>query len=218
MRFIPAIALLLSLLPLRSAADPAKWKKDIAAFEQQDRELAQEKGAIIFTGSSSIRRWTTLAADFPGYRVVNRGFGGSQMEDSVYFAERIIIPREPAVIVMYVGGNDINAGKTPERVAEDFKAFVGKVRSKLPKTAINYVEITSPPSRWAQREKVIETNRLIRAFCEETPGLKFIPVREKFLGANGEPREELFVADRLHPNADGYKILIDAILPCLPKQ
>ena len=42
--------------------------------------------------------------------------------------------------------------------------------------------------------------------------------REKFLGTNGEPREELFEADRLHPNADGYKILSDAIVPFLPKQ
>jgi len=103
-------------------------------------------------------------------------------------------------------------------VEEDFRAFVGKVRSHLPKTAIHFIEITSSPKRWDQREKVIEANRLIRAFCEATPGVKFIAVREKLLGTNGEPREELFVADRLHLNADGYKILIEAIRPLLPTQ
>jgi lysophospholipase L1-like esterase len=92
------------------------------------------------------------------------------------------------------------------------------MRSHLPKVEIDFLEITTSPSRWAQRDKVVEANRLIRAFCDETPGVRFIAVREKLLGANGEPREELFVADRLHPNADGYKILIEAIRPVLPKQ
>jgi lysophospholipase L1-like esterase len=216
---IPFCFILLSVALISPlAADPVKWEKDIAAFEQNDREAPPEKDGIIFTGSSTIRRWTTLAADFPGFHVVNRGFGGSQLEDSVYFAGRIIVPREPAAVVIFAGSNDINAGKTPERVAEDFKAFVGKVRSHLPKTAINFIEITSSPKRWDQRDKVIEANRLIRAICEETPGVKFIPVREKFLGANGEPKEELFAEDHLHPNEEGYKILTDAIRPFLPKQ
>ncbi|MEQ1852339.1 MAG: GDSL-type esterase/lipase family protein [Chthoniobacteraceae bacterium] len=215
----PLRLVLLSFALLSSAgADPAKWEKDIAVLEQSDREHPPEKGAILFTGSSTIRRWKTLAEDFPGYRVVNRGFGGSQMEDSVFYAERILIPHEPAAIVIFAGSNDINAGKTPERVAEDFKAFVAKVRSRLPKTAIGFIEITSSPKRWDQRDKVVEANRLVRAFCEGTPGVKFIPVREKFFGSNGEPRGDLFASDRLHPNEEGYKILIEAIRPVLPKQ
>lgn len=197
-------------------ADPAKYEKEIAAFEQADREHPPEKGGIVFTGSSTIRRWKTLAESFPGFRVVNRGFGGSQMEDSVYFAERILVPHEPATVVIFAGSNDINAGKSPDVVVENFKAFVAKVHSLLPKTEIRYIEITSSPSRWAQRDKVIEANRQIRAFCKATTGVKFIPAREKFFGSNGEPREELFEADRLHPNADGYKILADAIRPLLP--
>ena len=218
MKYIPFLALLVSLFPLRGFADPAKWEKEIAAFEQADREHPPEKGGIVFTGSSTIRRWKNLAADFPGFRTVNRGFGGSQMEDSAYFVERILVPHEPAAIVIFAGSNDINAGKTADAVVADFKAFVAKVRARLPKTEIGFIEITTSPSRWSQREKVIEANRQIRAFCEESQGVKFIAVREKFLGTNGEPREELFEADRLHPNADGYKILSDAILPFLPKR
>jgi lysophospholipase L1-like esterase len=212
------VTLLLSLLPLCGLADPAKWEKDIEAFEKADRDMPPVKGDVIFTGSSTIRLWKTLAADFPGFRVVNRGFGGSQMEDSLYHAERILVSHAPAAVVIFAGSNDINAGKSPDVVAENFKAFVAKVRSVLPKTQICYIEITSSPSRWTQRDKVIEANRQIRAFCEATTGVKFIAVRDKFLGANGEPRGELFEADRLHPNADGYKILADAIRPFLPKQ
>ncbi len=216
LRFL--LALLPSLLPRIADADPAKWEKSIAAFEQADREHPPQKGDIVFTGSSTIARWKTIADYFPGFRVVNRGFGGSQMEDSAYFAERILIAHEPAAVVIFAGSNDINAGKSPDTVVENFKAYAGKVRAALPKTEIRYIEITSSPSRWAQRDKVIEANRQIRAFCEATPGVKFIAVREKLLGTNGEPREELFEKDRLHPNADGYKILANAIRPFLPKQ
>lgn len=218
MKFIPLLALLFSFFPVRGFADPAKWEKEIAAFEQADREHPPEQGGIVFTGSSTIRRWKNLAADFAGFRVVNRGFGGSQMEDSVYFAERILVPHEPSAVVIFAGSNDINAGKTADAVVADFKAFVAQVRAKLPKTQISFIEITSSPSRWSQREKVIEANRQIRAFCEGVSDVKFIAVREKFLGTDGEPRAELFEADRLHPNADGYQILADAIRPFLPKQ
>ena len=218
MKFKFLLALLPALLPLHSNADPAKWEKSIAAFEQADREHPPQKGGIIFTGSSTIARWKDLADYFSGFRVVNRGFGGSQMEDSAYYVERILVPQGPAAVVIFAGSNDINAGKTADAVVADFKSFVAKVRAHLPKTQIGFIEITSSPSRWAQRDKVIEANRQIRAFCEETQGVKFIAVREKFLGTNGEPREELFEKDRLHPNADGYKILSDAIRPFLPKQ
>lgn len=211
-------ALLFAIFQQRGFADPVKWEKDIAAFEQADREHPPEKGSIVFTGSSTIRRWKTLAADFPRFRVVNRGFGGSQMEDSLHFAERILVPHEPSAVVIFAGSNDINAGKAPETVVENFKAFVAKLRTRLPKTEICFIEITTSPSRWTQRDKVLEANRQIRAFCEHTEGVKFIAAREKFLGSNGEPREELFEADRLHPNVDGYKILIEAIRPLLPKQ
>lgn len=218
MRFASFLALLVSSFPLCGLADPVKWEKDIAAFEQADREHPPQKGGIVFTGSSTIRRWKTLAADFSGFRVVSRGFGGSQMEDSVFYVERILVPHEPAAVVIFAGSNDINAGKTAENVVENFKAFVAKVRAQLPKTEIGFIEITSSPSRWTQRDAVIEANRQIRAFCEESKGAKFIAVREKFLGTNGEPRVELFESDRLHPNADGYKILVEAIRPFLPKQ
>ncbi|MEO6740919.1 MAG: GDSL-type esterase/lipase family protein, partial [Chthoniobacteraceae bacterium] len=184
------LALLPALLSPMANADPAKYENEIAAFEQADRAHPPEKGGIVFTGSSTIRKWKTLAEAFPGFRVVNRGFGGSQMEDSLYFAERILVPHEPAAIVIFAGSNDINAGKSPDVVVENFKAFVAKVHSLLPKTEIRYIEITSSPSRWAQRDKVIEANRQIRAFCEATTGVKFIAVREKFFGSNGEPREE----------------------------
>lgn len=195
----------------------AKWEKDIAAFEAKDRENPPAKGGIVFVGSSSIRRWTTLAGDFPHHRVLNRGFGGSQIADSVHFADRIVIPYAPRMVVLYAGGNDLNAGKSARQVFANFRAFFAKVRTALPETEIAFISIAGNPKRWAQVEQVKEVNESIRAFLKEQPRTQFIDVFSKMLGTDGLPLPHIFVEDRLHMNAAGYAIWRDVIGPYLPR-
>lgn len=202
-RIVLAPLLLASVL---AQAETNRWDGEIAAFEAQDRTNPPPQNAILFIGSSSIRLWKTLAQDFPGHKVINRGFGGSQIADSVHFADRVVIPYRPKMIVFYAGGNDINAEKSPEQVAADFKSFVAKVRTKLPDTRIAYMSIAPNPARWAQVERVRETNRLIEEFTKASPKLTFINVFPHMLGENGEPKPDLFVEDRLHMNERGYAL------------
>lgn len=117
-----AVGLILSFgfgLPVRvvQAADFERWEKEIAAYEHADRTSSPPQGGLLFIGSSTIRLWNTLAQDFPQHRVINRGFGGSQIADSTHFAERIIFPFAPRMILLRAGGNDIHAGKSPELVS-----------------------------------------------------------------------------------------------------
>jgi len=194
----------------------AKWEKEIAAFEEKDRANPPETGAIVFIGSSSIKRWTTLQQDFPNHRVLNRGFGGSQLGDSVHFADRIVIPYAPRMIVVYAGGNDINFGKTPEEIFAAFQAFVEKVRAKLPDTPIAYISIAGNPKRWAQVEKVKAANALIEGYIGKRPDLKFINVFPRMLGPDGLPIPDIFVADQLHMNAKGYELWTKIVGSYLP--
>jgi lysophospholipase L1-like esterase len=194
----------------------AKWEKEIGAFELADQTQPPPKGAIVFVGSSSIRKWTTLAQDFPQHRVINRGFGGSELIDSVYFADRIVIPYAPRTVVLYAGGNDINAGKSPDQVFTDFQAFVEKVRGKLPDTDIDYISIAGNPARWKQVEQVKAANAKIEAFMSGKPHMKFINVFPEMLGTDGLPRPDIFVADNLHMNPEGYKLWTNIIRPLLP--
>lgn len=195
----------------------AKWEKEISAFEQSDRDNPPPKHGIVFVGSSSIKKWTTVAEDFPHHRVLNRGFGGSQMSDAAHFADRIVLPYEPRFIVVYSGGNDINAGKTAEQVFASFKEFVANVRAKQPDVPIAYISIAGNPKRWTQVEEVKKANALIEAFTKEQPGLKFIDVFHAMLGADDLPRPEIFVADRLHMNAEGYKLWTEIVGRYLPE-
>ncbi|MST00418.1 MAG: hypothetical protein EXS29_03785 [Pedosphaera sp.] len=199
----------------QTPAVPSKWEKDIAAFEARDKTNAPPKNAILFIGSSSIRLWKTLAADFPEHQVINRGFGGSQVSDSIEFAERIAFPYAPRLIVMYAGGNDINAKKSPEQVLADFKTFVGKVRVKLPKTRIAFISIAGNPARWVQIDRVRAANKLVADFCKTGENLDYIDTHSQMLGSDGQPLPDIFVADRLHMNEKGYVIWKRVVAPHL---
>src|SRR3954465_10740978 len=137
---IPAALLVSTLAALTQVAAPAsptvdlaKWEPEIRAFQQADRMSPPAPGGILFAGSSSIRLWTTLRDDFRGLPVLNRGFGGSQIREGTAFADRIVIPYRPSLIVFYCGSNDVVAGRAVPDVVEDLRAFVTKVHAALPK-------------------------------------------------------------------------------------
>ncbi len=194
--------------------DPAKWEKEIAGLQASDATNHAPQGGIVFVGSSSIRLWKSLSADFPGLPVINRGFGGSQLADSVHYADRIIFPYHPRQVIIYAGGNDINAGKDPRLVYGDFVALVEKIRKQLPHARIGYIASAPNGARWAQVEKVKELNRLAAEYCR-SHHLDFINVFPLMLGPDGLPKPDIYVADRLHMNAKGYAIWREAVGPVL---
>lgn len=188
-----------------SAEEPNRFEKNIAAFEEKDRQQFPAPGGILFIGSSSIVMWDTSRA-FADLPTVNRGFGGSHISDSVHFAERIAIPYKPRLIVFYAGDNDIDAGKSPATLLADYRAFVAKVHAKLPETKIAFISIKPSLKRWAQFEKQSEANALIARFVATDKRLIYIDVVKPMLGADEEPRKERFAADELHLSERGYEV------------
>ena len=149
-------------VPGRPAATPhhfARWEKEIAAYGEHDRANPPTKGAVLFIGSSTIRLWKTLAADFPDHVVINRGFGGSEIADATYFANRIIFPYEPRQIFLRAGGNDIHAGRLPDEVAADFADFVRVVHGRLPNAEIVYIAVNPRPRAGAKTTSTATSTR-----------------------------------------------------------
>lgn len=182
------------------------WDKEIDAFAEIDRRQTPPDNPVLFVGSSSMRGWRNLRASFPQLKVVNRGFGGSRLEDVVYYFDRVVAPYNPRIIVLYAGENDVNEGIAPETVAENYRKFSALARARFPKTKIVCVALKPSPSRWKLAENFRRTNALLKVETEKDKRAAFVDVFSAMLGANGEPRPELFVGDQLHMNEKGYEI------------
>lgn len=201
-RMLLTLAGLLTLALHVGAQSPA-FADEIAAFEAIDAELAPLPDSVLFTGSSSIRLWKTLAADFPDTRVINRGFGGSQIRHLVHYFDRIVRVYYPRRIIVYSATNDLDAGFSVDGVLEDWQTFCGMVEVALPDTTIALISIAPNPARWEQRDRQQEFNARAAAFCAERD-YDFIDVWTPMLGEDGLPSRDIYIEDGLHMNAAGY--------------
>jgi len=204
--------------PDTMALDPVsspQWAADMARFAAEDAARPPPAHPVVFTGSSSVRMWTTLAGDFPGVPVLNRGFGGSQLRDAIWYADQVAIRYAPRRIVLYAGDNDIDAGRSPEQVRDDFRAFVARIRRDLPDVPIAYLAIKPSPARIDQLPAQQRANALVKAEATRMAEVDFIDVATPMLDADGRPRAGLFGDDRLHMNADGYALWRGIVAPYL---
>lgn len=217
LRFIRSVACVAVLasgaVPAYLAAQQDKWAKEMAAFEEQDRK-DPAIGGIVFVGSSSIRLWD-LEKSFPEMAALNRGFGGSEIPDSVNHVDLLVIRHKPRTVIFYAGDNDIANGHSPQQVFNDYKAFVTKVHAALPQTRIAFIGIKPSIQRWALVDKVRAANALVREFAATDDRLGFIDVDGPMLGWDEKPRKDLFVQDGLHMTPKGYELWTALVRPFL---
>ena len=195
----------------------AKWEPDIEKFEQADKANPPKPGMIVFAGSSSFVRWSTLINDMKPLEVTNRGFGGSQMSDLDYYAKRIVNVYRPKAVLVYEGDNDLAASspKTPEMVAEDYRQFVQIVRGDLPDTWIYFISIKPSKLRWNEWPKMKAANAMIQDFARTQKRVEYIDVASPMFDAQGNLPGDLFVSDGLHPTPKCYALWTSIIKPIL---
>lgn len=182
------------------------WEKDIRAFEAADRQTPPPRDAVLFVGSSSIRLWRTLPTDFPDYAVIQRGFGGCQMNDVLAVVDRIVVPSAPRAIFVYAGDNDLANGRKPADIEADFRDFARRVHRQLPRSHVAFIAIKPSPQREALLGLAAEANQRIARYCRRQTWLGYVDVFTPMLDAGGRPRGDLFVEDALHLNAAGYAL------------
>lgn len=193
------------------------WGFQVRAFEKSDRLQPPEAGAVLFIGSSSIRRWRTLERDLAPLRVLNRGFGGCHLAHVNHYAERIVLPYRPRAVVLYAGENDLGwlSRKTPERVLDDFKRFVTTVQETLPATRVYFLAIKRSSFRRGRWAAMDAANRLVREFAASREGVTFIDTATPLLDARGDLRPEYLPWYRLHLTAKGYELWASILRPVL---
>lgn len=191
--------------------------EEINRFKELDSIRLPEKKAVLFVGSSTFRLWPDIASDFPDIKIINRGFGGSQLSDVMRYAGEIIYPYNPKQIVIYCGENDIASGLTAEQVTERLTTLVSSVRDNLPQSSIVFVSMKPSPSRMAFYAELKRANEFIKNYLKSKENTSYVDVFTLMLNDQGKPREELFVEDMLHMNAEGYRIWQKALYPYLKK-
>lgn len=193
----------------------AALEDEVLAYEARDATNPPPPGAILFTGSSTINGWPNLPSWFPGRSVLNRGFGGSQMSDLLYYFERLVVRYNPPLMVVYEGDNDLASSKTVAQVFADYQTFAARVEQRLPRAEVIFVGVKPSPSRAVYFPKFIEFNALLKEFCESKPHFRFVDVYAPMLNAQGQPRPELFQSDMLHMVSAGYEVWTAQIAPVL---
>lgn len=196
------------------------FETEIRAFERSDSIEKPAKGQILLYGSSTMRLWETYKKDLAGYKVINRGFGGSQMSDAVFYFDRVVLPLEPSWILLYEGDNDISNGKkTSEQVLKDFETFMRLVEQKLPNTIVAMYTLRPSVARENLMPQQRELNKLFKKYCKKhRKRAFFIDVYDLLLTPAGKPNPDYLDADKLHLNPKGYEVWAKVTRDFLKKQ
>lgn len=192
------------------------WQ-DIQNFKRQDSLKTPPLHPVLFVGSSSFTKWTDVQNYFPGYTILNRGFGGSTLADMIRYEKDVIFNYHPGQIVIYCGENDLAESDlvTAKTVYERFVKLFSDIRKVYPTVPVIYISMKPSPSRWHLREKMMEGNRLIENYLKKDKHADFISVWNAMLGADGKPKPDIYIEDQLHMNAKGYAIWKKLIQPHL---
>lgn len=210
------LSILLVYISIPLTAQQLPFWTEIKAFKTADSLQAPPANAILFVGSSSFRIWPDLQKSFPGYSLINRGFGGSSLPHVIQYAEEIIIPYKPKQVVVYAGENDfMNDSVTGKIVADRFENLFNLLREHMPQVDIAFVSIKPSPSRQHLMSQMAEANALIKNFLTTQRRTAFINIWDQMLDEHGKPRKDLFLKDMLHMNEHGYAIWQKALKPYL---
>jgi len=191
--------------------EPNRFEDEIRIFELIDHFEPQTEKSILFTGSSTIRKWGSIGDDLPGLNIINRGFGGSSMKDLNHYSERIVFPYKPSSIFVYEGDNDIAGGTSPEEFIDDCIKFIRACDQHLPETEIYFMSIKPSPARWQNWKEMQKANNMLAELVGQYENVHFIDISRILLNENGSPKKNIFETDRLHLNKKGYELLSEVL-------
>jgi len=183
-----------------------KLETAIKRFETTATTQPAKTGGTVFIGSSSFTKWKTLEKDMAQFDAVNRGFGGSHTDDLLYYARRILQPLQPARIVCYCGGNDVDQGRPAETIAANIQAFMKVVRQDFPGVKVYYFATNYTPKRAKRAGVIRDVNQAVQRWAQTTSDVIYVDAMTGLLDAEGNPMATLFLKDGIHLNADGYRI------------
>lgn len=188
------------------AQEAVRFQKEIDQITEKYANATRDGELIVFTGSSSIKMWVNLADYFPEHRVINAGFGGSHTSDLLHYVDELIIDYKPHKVFIYEGDNDISSGKSIAQILVTMHDLVNTIKKALPNTEILLISAKPSISRWHLKDQYIHLNRHLEEYSQITDNVEYVDVWNIMLDENGNPKEHVFLEDKLHMNEAGYDL------------
>lgn len=213
------VFLLIGILPCQQVSaeswpDPERFRSAITAFSEQDHRKAPAEGAVLGVGSSSMRYWATdglFDAHFSPLTVINRGFGGSVMNDVAYFLEETVLRYQPRAVLLYEGDNDVSRGIPLRSILASLELIIERIHTQDASIRIYLLSVKPSLARWPLWPLIQSVNHAFEQRAMVDSRITFIDVGRNMLNAEGEPKPEIFVGDGLHLNAAGYALWHESV-------
>lgn len=188
------------------AQDPTRFNNDVEKLVNTGYNFSDNKKLVLFTGSSSVRMWINVQEYFPGYNVINNGFGGSHFSDLIYFYNKLIIPHQPDILFIYEGDNDIASKEKPRKIVKEAKFLLSKIRRDLPNTDVVLISAKPSVARWDLRNEYQKLNKKLAKLADKQNKVEFADIWAAMVDENGNVFPDVFLEDNLHMNKKGYDI------------
>ncbi len=202
-------------LPMFNFSEPQKAGKFYATFkkwDQEDRGRVVTPDEVLVIGSSSIRGWRSMSDDLSPIRVLQRGFGGSRMQDVLLYQD--FFRRYGAKrIVIYEGDNDLGGSSDldPATFIAQCREFVDFVRKTSPETEFYFISIKPSTARMSKWPRMKQGNQLLQALASADKRIYYVDVASVMLQDDGVLRDGLIGEDGVHMTPAGYARWTEAV-------
>lgn len=187
-------------------AQEVAFENEVKRISAKYDSLGWSPGGTVFTGSSTIRMWSSLEETFSEENLINTGFGGSKASDLEQHLFPLVIKFEPSRVFIYEGDNDLWANVEVASILTSLDNIVTRIHLIYPNTEIFLIGAKPSPSRWEKKANYQIFNQMLSEYCRAKENVEFVDVWQALTNSDGSPRPELYLKDQLHLNAEGYQI------------
>ncbi len=187
-------------------------------------------GQILFAGSSLMEQFPIceflMDFDLP-YTIYNRGIGGFTTQDLLDNMGPCVYDLQPAHIFINIGTNDLNGPDYEEEaLMERYSRILAGIRTKLPQASlyllayypVNLTVGSQAPAmmkilQYRTNERIHAANEMVRTLADKYEA-QFIDLNTPLCDEKGELKAE-YTIEGMHMYANGYKPVLDQMLPIL---
>jgi hypothetical protein len=206
---LPVIHFVLMLAnDLRSILDPEPtvWESEVSSLELRNSLNPPEALPLVIIGGRQAKLWRGLDNVLLPMEVVNNGVGSANVDDVLFFFDRLVRPFEPRAVIMVPGPSDfmLRDHKSPEEFMLMIKGlanYVTRMDSKPHFYVLTLNKWPRFPRFWAT---VDAANNALERWAEGRPDVTLIDTRAAFEQARGLPVRQVFRADGINLNDWGY--------------